>query len=347
MLAYQVVDYEADPELREVPVPEPGPGEVLLRIGGAGACHSDLHVMEGRLGGELPFTLGHENAGWVAALGAGVDGLDVDDAVAVYGVWGCGRCRPCRLGEENHCERATPRRAHGGGLGGPHGGMAEYMLVPKARWLVPIGDLDPALAAPLTDAALTPYSAIRHALGVLHPGATAVVIGAGGGLGHLAVQILRALTACRIVGIDTAPEKLALATGSGCDQALAADADPAAALEELTRGVGAHLVLDLVGSDATIALAAELCAADGEVALIGLGGGSIQLRFGLLRYGARIRTPFWGSAVELIDVLRLAADGRLRPAVERFPLARAGDAYARLRDGQLAGRAVIVSDERK
>jgi propanol-preferring alcohol dehydrogenase len=346
MLAYQVVDFDADPELREVPTPEPGPGQVLVRVGGAGACHSDLHVMKGRLGGELPFTLGHENAGWVAAIGAGVDGLDEGDAVAVYGAWGCGHCYRCRLTEENHCERATPRTAHGGGLG-PDGGVAEYMLVPQARWLIPIGDLDPVIAAPMTDAALTPYSAIKHALRALHPGATALVIGAGGGLGHVAVQLLRTLTPARIVGVDTNDRKLALARTSGCDDVVAFDATTADALLELTKGAGAQLVLDMVGADATIALAATCCSANGEIALIGLGGGSIELRFGLLQYGARVRTPFWGSAVELAEVLQLARDGRVTPIVERFDLADASDAYARLRDGRLAGRAVIVPNTSK
>src|SRR5207249_8486937 len=119
MQAYQLVEWQQEPELREVEVPEPGPGEVLIKVGGAGACHSDLHVMEwpaGTLPYELPFTLGHENTGWVEALGAGVDGFEVGEPVAVYGPWGCGRCRACRQSKENLCERAGEIGAAGGGL---------------------------------------------------------------------------------------------------------------------------------------------------------------------------------------------------------------------------------------
>ena len=183
-----------------------------MKVGGAGACHSDLHVMEwpaGFLPYELPFTLGHENAGWIEALGAGVKGWEVGEAVAVYGPWGCGRCRPCRTGLETLCERAAQLGAAGGGLG-RDGGMAEYMLVPDPRLLVPLGDLDPRDAAPLSDAALTPYHAIKLALHQLVPGTSAVVIGVGG-LGHMAVQILRALTPARVIATDIDAGKLELA----------------------------------------------------------------------------------------------------------------------------------------
>ena len=193
----------AAPELRDVDVPEPGPGEVLVKVGGAGACHSDLHVMRvarGALPYELPFTLGHENAGWVEALGAGRRRLEVGEAVAVYGPWGCGRCRPCRLSVENNCERAAELRAPGGGLG-LDGGMAEYMLVPRPAAARPARRPRPARrrapdgrgpdALPRDQARRSP----------LVPGSSAVVIGVGG-LGHMAVQILRAITPARVIAVD-------------------------------------------------------------------------------------------------------------------------------------------------
>lgn len=142
-------------QIRDVPKPSPGPGQVLIKIGGAGVCHSDLHVMEEELGFVPPFTLGHENAGWIAALGQGVTGFKEGDAVAVYGPWGCGHCHACQLSMENYCENWAQVDGFGGGLG-LDGGMAEYMLVPSARLLVPLGDRSPAKAAPLSDAALTP-----------------------------------------------------------------------------------------------------------------------------------------------------------------------------------------------
>src|SRR5512140_1265403 len=151
MKAYRLMRWRSAPELKDVDVPRPGPGEVLLRVGGAGACHSDLHLMdwpEGTLPYEMPFTLGHENAGWVEELGAGVEGLKRGDAVLVYGPWGCGHCRTCRMGQENYCENAASTRAAGGGLG-LDGGMAQYMRIPSARFLVPLRTLKPQEAAPL------------------------------------------------------------------------------------------------------------------------------------------------------------------------------------------------------
>src|SRR5690606_30334705 len=151
-----------------IPVPEPGPGQVLIKVAGAGVCHSDLHVLEGAFPFEGPFTLGHENAGWIDKLGAGVEGLKEGDPVLVYGPWGCGRCHSCQRSAENYCENHASIPTMGGGLGSD-GGMAEFMLVPSARLLVPLGDLDPVKSAPLTDAALTPYHAIKAALPSLTP----------------------------------------------------------------------------------------------------------------------------------------------------------------------------------
>ena len=342
MKAYQLTAWESEPELREVPVPEPGPGQVLVKVGGAGACHSDLHLMEwppGTLDFDVPFTLGHENAGWVESLGAGVEGLEVGEPVAVYGPWGCGRCRACRLSAENHCERQAEIGAFGGGLG-LDGGMAEYMLVPHPRLLLPLGDLDPRDAAPLSDAALTPYHAIKRSLHLLVPGSTAVVVGVGG-LGHMGVQILRALSPARIVAVDVSEEKLRLAREVGADAAVAAGEDAAGEIREMTRGLGAELVVDMVGSDDSIALAAAVARFESHLTIVGLAGGKFEFAFGALPFGAQLSIPYWGTAVELGECLDLAREGKIRAHVERFELERAGDAYKRMRDGRLDGRAVI------
>ena len=189
---------------------------MLIKIGGAGVCHSDLHVMEEDLGFTPPFTLGHENAGWMAALGEGVTGFKEGDAVAVYGPWGCGRCHACQRSMENYCENWAQINGFGGGLG-LDGGMADYMLVPSPRLLVPLGDMSPAKAAPLSDAALTPYHAIKRALPHLNADSTVVVIGVGG-LGHMAVQLLRVLAPVRIVAADVDDTKLAQAKALGADE---------------------------------------------------------------------------------------------------------------------------------
>ena len=342
MKAYQLTAWQSAPELREVEVPEPGPGQVLVKVGGAGACHSDLHLMdwpEGTMDFDLPFTLGHENAGWVEALGAGVEGLEVGEPVAVYGPWGCGRCRACRLSAENYCERQAELRAFGGGLG-LDGGMAEFILVPHPRLLLPLHDLDPSEAAPLSDAALTPYHAIKRSLPLLVPGSTAVVIGVGG-LGHMAVQILRALTPARIIALDTAPEKLALAREVGADEVLAPGEEAAQRIRELTGGRGAELVLDNVGADDTLAIAVQVAGFQSHVTVVGLAGGSFQFGFGALPFEAQLTIPYWGTAIELMEVLDLARAGKIRAHVERFPLDRVEEVYRRLREGSVDGRAVI------
>jgi propanol-preferring alcohol dehydrogenase len=345
MKAYRFVNWQQPPELMDVPIPQPGPGEVLINVRGSGACHSDLHIMEwppGQLGWEVPFTLGHETAGWVVELGAGVTGFEIDEAVLVYGPWGCGRCRNCRLGMENYCRYAAEISGAGGGLG-RDGGMAEYMLVPSARFLVSIGGLDPAEAAPLGDAALTPYHAIKRSLPLLTPGTTAVVIGVGG-LGHMAVQILRAVSPAGIVAVDVAEDKLALALDVGADAAFVADEEVTDRVRAFTDRRGAEVVLDFVGSDSTMALGAKVARSLGHLTVVGLNNGTFPFNFFALPYETSLATTYWGSIPELMEVLALAEAGKIKVHVERFPLEKAPEAYERMRGGALKGRAVIVPE---
>ena len=330
-------------ELVEVPQPEPGPGEVLVKVGAAGICHSDLHILEAPEGAfPLPVTLGHENAGWVEAVGPGVRGWNRGDAVAIYGILGCGRCQACLRGRDNEC-RVIPV----GGIGiSRDGGMAEYVSVP-ARQLIPIGDLDVTQAAPLTDAGLTPYHAIQLARELLHPGATAVVIGIGG-LGHMAVQILRATTAVRIIAVDTSPAALELATRVGAHHAFPSDRETAKRIRDIVgpKPGGAEAVFDFVAADPTIAIGSSVVSTGGQLLLIGLAGGTLTLRPSVGDIGVpmetAVRVPFWGTRAELAEVIALARDGRIAAHVETFPLDRSAAGYEKLRSGQLHGRAVIV-----
>lgn len=345
MRALRLTAWKHEPELQEVDDPEPGPGEVVVRVGGAGACHSDLHLMhdfdDGLMPWGPPFTLGHENAGWIDSVGAGVTGLEVGAPVAVYGPWGCGRCRRCRQGMENYCEEQATLGTLGGGLGSD-GGMAEKLLVPSARLLVPLRDLDPVDAAPLTDAGLTPYHAIKRSLGVLVPGSTAVVIGAGG-LGHMAVQILSALTAATIVVVDQRQSAIDLALAGGAHHGVRSDIEDAATvITDITRGKGADVVVDLVGVDATLALAASVCRPMGHLTIVGIGGGTLPVSFFGIAYEVSVATTYWGSIGELHEVLALAEAGHIRASVQRFPLEDAARAYEQMQDGTLHGRAVIV-----
>lgn len=344
MRALQLTQWKHAPELVEVPDPEPGPGEVVVRVGGAGACHSDLHLIHdfepGLQPWGPPFTLGHENAGWVEAVGAGVTGLEIGTPVAVYGPWGCGRCARCRQGMENYCERAAEIGAAGGGLG-LDGGMAARMLVPSARLLAPLGDLDPVAAAPLTDAGLTPYHAIKRSLPLLLPGSTAVVIGVGG-LGHMGVQILSALTSARIIAVDQRKEALDLATGIGAHHGVLAGEDAAAEVQDLVGGRGVDVVVDFVGADATLALGAAVARPMGHLTIVGIAGGSLPIGFFSIAYEVSVTTTYWGSFPELVEVLALATAGHLVAHVQRFDLDHATDAYEAMRAGSLEGRAVVV-----
>lgn len=345
MRALRLLSWQSEPVLQEVDRPSPGPGEVLVRIGGAGACHSDLHLMHDFRPGPRPwgppFTLGHENAGWVEQLGDGVHGLSLGQPVAVYGPWGCGSCSRCQLGIDIYCEDLgrAPVAGGGGGLG-LDGGMADYMLVPAARHVVPLpAGLSPLEAAPLTDAALTPYRAIRRSWGKLAPGSTAVVIGVGG-LGHMAVQILKATTAARIIAVDTRAAALQLAVDAGAEAALE-DLDEAAVRTQ-TDQHGADLVLDFVGADATMAFGSRIVRTMGDLTIVGLAGGTIAYSWGGVPREASVQSTYWGSRPELREVLDLAARGLIRATITQFPLEEATEAYRQLHAGLISGRAVIV-----
>lgn len=327
--------------LDEVPVPEPGPGQVLIRVEGAGFCHSDIHVIDGeiRVLPRMPLILGHENAGVVAARGAGVRAVADGDPVAVFGGWGCGGCDYCVGGSEQLCE--TPAWA---GLSTYDGGYAEYMLVPHERYLVKLAKLHPTEAAPLTDAALTPYRAIKKALPVLDPDHFTLLIGLGG-LGQYGLKLLRLLTACRIIVVDVAEEKLQMARALGATCTLnAADGDVSTAIRDLTGGHGVNAAFDFVGTDTTLALAVGATKSLGKVSQIGLAGGTAAIKvLHNSRFEVQFESTLWGTIKELREVIALAESGRLSPIpLELAPLQDINDVYARLKRGGVRGRAVIT-----
>ena len=275
----------------------------------------------------------------ISALGAGVTGLAEGDPVAVYGAWGCGICARCAVGAENYCER--PQVVGGGGLG-LNGGMADYLLVPHRRHLVALPDgLDPVTAAPLTDAGLTPYHAIRRSWPKLTPDATAVLIGVGG-LGHIAVQIARATTAAQVIAVDVREDALELARKVGAHHAVASDESAAAAIRELTGGRGADVVIDFVGATATLELARAVARPLGDVTIVGIGGGQIAVSFFSQPYEVAIATTYWGSRPELVELLALAAAGQISAERTLYSLDHGVQAYRDLHEGRVSGRAVVV-----
>ena len=326
--------------ITEIPRPVPAAGEVLVKVTAAGLCHTDLHLIDGDpaiLPG-FPAILGHETAGIVEEVGAGVTSVSVGDAVAVFGAQGCGSCPTCVSGLENMCSVQVLSM---NGIGIP-GGFAEYMIVPAERHLVPIGDLDPVKAAGLTDAGLTPYRAVRRALAHLEPGSTAVAIGLGG-LGQFGIQYLNLLSDARIVGLDPDSAKRARARELGADLALdPTDAHFADALAEHDLAGACAAVLDFVGNDASLATARSLLGARGMLNIIGLGGGSTEIGFFTMPPESVVTTTNWGSAPEMAEVIALAREGRIESTVTVYSLDDAQRAVDDLRAGRVDGRAVIV-----
>ena len=342
MLAVRLQAIGEPLQVEEVPLPEPRGAEVRIRVAGCGVCRTDLHIVQGlqpRV--DLPRTLGHEVAGWIDAAGPEAEpsliaaGLVHGAAVLVHGGWGCGDCRECGAGATQRC----PASAAPGFQA--DGGYAEAMLVPDATVLEPLGALDPAHAAPLADAGVTALRAVRRAERWLAPGARIVVIGAGG-VGQFVLQLLRLGSTANdltIAAADRDPRRVRRALDLGADAGLP-DAGPGSARRAI--GGPADVVLDVVGSDETLAQATEIVASDGVVVLVGEGGGSTRFGFDGPPVESWLTTVAWGSRDDLRTVVRLATEGLVEWATEPMPLREASAAHARLRSGDVDGRLVLV-----
>ena len=331
------------PRLEEVEVPEPIGTEVRVAVAGAGVCRTDLHIVDGiqpRV--RLPVTLGHEVGGHVDAMGSDAARLlrrmriAIGDPVLVYGGWGCGACPECRGGTEQRCATSL---APGFQL---DGGYADAMLVPHPRHLVRLRSLDPARAAPLADAGVTPYRAVRRAEPWLVPGARVLVIGAGA-LGQFALQYLRLLPPGGgelVVAVrELDPERLERAAELRADVGLLA-VEPAMTLAGL--GGPAAAVLDFVGSDDSLAHAADVVAPGGVIVVVGEAGGSLRFSIDRIAPEATLTAVAWASLDDLRAVVRLAERGRLHWEIETLPLHQAAAAHDRLRAGTVRGRIVLV-----
>jgi propanol-preferring alcohol dehydrogenase len=322
--------------VEEVPTPEPRGSEVLIRMRAAGVCHTDIHIRSGVLPllaeFEPPLTLGHENAGEVAALGPEAQGLREGEPVVVWGARGCERCRLCHSGYENLCNQAYWL----------NGGYADYMIVPHPRHLAALQGVDPTQAAPLADAGLTPLRAVRKAFPRLRSG-DPVVVFVIGGLGHMAIQILRALApGVEIIAVDIEPAKRELALELGAAHAVDGLDDPAARIREITAEAGAMAVLDFVGGDASLAAALPSLGKAGLLVIVGMAGGVLPVSAFTLAPEATITTSLWGSFAELEEVLALARNGHIHCETSLFDLDAADEVFDRVEGGKLVGRAVLV-----
>jgi NAD+-dependent secondary alcohol dehydrogenase Adh1 len=340
MRAVRVHRYHEDPSIDDIGEPKlAGPLDVIVKIGGAGVCRTDLHIIEGQWDAiqhpQLPYVIGHENAGWVHEVGEGVSNVAVGDTVILHPQPSCGLCLACRRGDDMHCENAFFP-----GLSNHDGGMAEYLRT-TARACVKLDpQTNPADVAALADAGITAYHAVRKAAPLLHPGTTAVVQGAGG-LGHIGIQCLKALTATRVVVVDKNPDALRLAGDIGADDTVVADGGHVAAVAGLTGG-GATVVLDFVAEQGAEMDAWQMTGPGGSLFVIGYGG---ELRIPTLDFVAgekNVVGNIVGTYADLAELMVLAQAGKVTLHTQQYPLDRAVDALHDLDAGKVRGRAILV-----
>jgi NAD+-dependent secondary alcohol dehydrogenase Adh1 len=340
MKAIRVHAYHEQPVLDDVPEPKiSGPLDVIVEVGGAGLCRTDLHILEGQWAEKsnvtLPYTLGHENAGWVREVGAGVTNVAVGDTVILHPTPTCGLCRACRAGDDMHCASSTFP-----GIS-TDGGMAQYLLT-SARACVPLDpSTQPADVAALADAGLTAYHAVRKALPLLYPGTTCVVVGAGG-LGHIGIQCLAALTSTRIVVLDRNPDALALATELGADEAVVTDGSHVEQVLELTGGAGAEVVIDFVAEQGAELDGPLMLRRAGSYFVIGYGGTVSIPTIDIISTEINVVGNLVGTYNDLAELMVLAQADKVTLHTKTYPLASALDAFADLDTGNVRGRAILV-----
>ena len=340
MRAVQVVGYHQELKMTEVPVPiVNGPLDVVVRIGGAGVCRTDLHILEGQWAEksqvQLPYTIGHENAGWVHAVGSAVTNVTEGDKVILHPLITCGLCRACRSGDDVHCEESKFPGIDTGG------GYAEYLLT-SARSVVRIDDaLEPADVAALADAGLTAYHAAAKAAKRLTPRDTCVVLGAGG-LGHIGIQVLKALTPARVIVVDRNAAALDLAKEIGADTGVLADGRELDQILELTGGKGAEALIDFVGEGGATAQGIAMLRQAGDYYVVGYGENINVPTIDLVSSEINIIGNLVGSYNDLQDLMALAASGAVKLHTQKYALDDFQQAITDLGTGRVRGRAILV-----
>jgi len=333
--------YGQDPKLDEVAEPSlVGPWDVIVDVGAAGLCRTDLHIIEGQWDPiqhpSLPYILGHENAGWVRTVGSAVHNVAPGDTVIMHPLTSCGLCAACRVGQDSHCENATFPGINA------NGGMAQQLLT-NARAVVKLDSaLEPQAIAALADAGLTAYHAVRKAADTLFPGTHAVVIGAGG-LGHIGIQSLAAITSAEITVVDRSEKAVELAATLGAHHTVLATDDDAVekAVLDITGG-GAHVVFDFVGEHGAELLATRLLRNRGSHYVIGYGGAVHIPTIDIISREINVIGNLVGTYNDLVELMTLTAQGRVTLHTVVYPLDAALDAIADLNAGRLIGRGVLV-----
>ena len=339
MKAVRLHAFGQPPVVEDVPEPTlAGPLDVVVRVGGAGLCRTDLHVLDGVFADLClppPFVMGHETAGWVHEIGPEVDSFAVGDPVIVHPYFTCGACEPCRRGREYLCERF---RFSGAMI---DGGFADYVAT-SSRSLVKLAPTtEPIDVAGLADGGLAAYHAVKGSASWLMPGSTAAIIGAGG-LGHVAIQLVHAMSAARVIAVDRSPVALELAAQLGADVVVEADGGQVQAVRDATRGRGADVVFDFVGDGGTPADALGMIARAGRYVVVGYGGRMETPTYDLVGGEITIAGSQVGSHTDLAELVALSDGGRVTVTAQRYSMAAITDAIEDLRAGRIRGRAVLV-----
>lgn len=340
MRAVRVTGYHEPLRLDDVPQPEvTGPHDVVVRIGGAGVCRTDLHILEGQWAEKsqvtLPYTIGHENAGWVAAVGSAVSHVAEGDKVILHPLVTCGLCRACRSGDDVHCENSQFPGIDS------DGGYAEYLKT-TARSVVRIDDsLEPADVAALADAGLTAYHAVAKAARRLRPGFRCVMIGAGG-LGHIGIQVLKALSPAELIVVDRNPDAVKLAESIGADRGIVADGSQVEQVRELTGGHGAEVVIDFVGEGGSTKEGLAMTRRAGDYLVVGYGENVDVPTIDLVSAEINVLGNLVGSYNDLVDLMALAAQQKVTLHTAKYALDDFQSAIDDLDAGRVRGRAILV-----
>ena len=339
MKAVRIHGYHQQPVVDDIPEPKiSGPLDVIVKIGGAGVCRTDLHIIEGQweaaMNPSLPYVLGHENAGWVQEVGSAVTNVAPGDTVILHPTPTCGLCHACRAGNDMHCENSSfPGLSH-------DGGMAEYLLT-SARCCVKLDpSTQPKDVAALADAGITAYHAVRKALPLLYPGTSAVVIGAGG-LGHIGIQCVAALSAASLIVVDRNPDALKLAEQLGATHTVVADGSHVAAVQDLIKG-GANVVFDFVAEQGAENEGWAMTRRAGSYYVIGYGGELHIPTLDVIGTERNVIGNIVGTYNDLAELMVLAQAGKVTLHTRAYPLAQAPEALADLDAGRVRGRAILV-----